>query len=562
MQAPRLNEVLARVVAWHNRHPLARRISASQVHSIGEVLLPFASAQPPAPAAPPPPHLPTIDELLAAEALSPEVAHFDALVRRAAHPEPTAADTPPPEAAPPPQAPSAPHDATGPDDGDETALDMPLLLPPGAADAGAADPAQDAMSGGVDLALADAQPAPAAPHRAAAPADAALGASAGPTTADTGGPEPVARPIGTPATAGDPARRSWLQRLLARLGAGRSRHPRLQPAFSMDFIWPLSPARVGRWARRHGQPQSLAPADWPRRVVDTDKARLAGLRQRGLAHSVSLHVLTAAIGVGDRRIRVLLDTDGAVLGPRAYSRARVATAAGLLVAAVLGAGWARWHPAPAAGAEVPAPAPAASAPASAPQATASAAVDAAALAASAPAPAASVAGHGVQAPGADAVGPSEAPAIPHLAVAASATPPGAASSASATDPAHPAESVASAPQHDIRPVLSAEARQAARAQAAALRGEAKPEPAAAAAPAPVYAVVSLPQARRDAAARALLLMQAAGRRLPPPAPEHGELMASQGSWRAAWWPFATLADAERARVLLAGRGVKAEVVEF
>ncbi len=52
MQAPRLNEVLARVVAWHNRHPLARRISASQVHSIGEVVLPFASAQP---AAPPPP---------------------------------------------------------------------------------------------------------------------------------------------------------------------------------------------------------------------------------------------------------------------------------------------------------------------------------------------------------------------------------------------------------------------------------------------------------------------------------------------------------------------------
>ena len=45
MQALRLHEVLARVVAWHNRHPLARRINASQVHSIGEVLLPFASAQ-------------------------------------------------------------------------------------------------------------------------------------------------------------------------------------------------------------------------------------------------------------------------------------------------------------------------------------------------------------------------------------------------------------------------------------------------------------------------------------------------------------------------------------
>ena len=46
MQVLRLDEVLTRVVAWHNRHPLARRIQASQVHSIGEVLLPFASAQP------------------------------------------------------------------------------------------------------------------------------------------------------------------------------------------------------------------------------------------------------------------------------------------------------------------------------------------------------------------------------------------------------------------------------------------------------------------------------------------------------------------------------------
>ena len=51
MQVLRLNEVLTRVVAWHNRHPLARRVQASQVHSIGEVLLPFASARPGAEAA-------------------------------------------------------------------------------------------------------------------------------------------------------------------------------------------------------------------------------------------------------------------------------------------------------------------------------------------------------------------------------------------------------------------------------------------------------------------------------------------------------------------------------
>ena len=29
------------VAAWHNRHPLARRITAAQVHSVGYVALPF-----------------------------------------------------------------------------------------------------------------------------------------------------------------------------------------------------------------------------------------------------------------------------------------------------------------------------------------------------------------------------------------------------------------------------------------------------------------------------------------------------------------------------------------
>jgi hypothetical protein len=57
-------------------------------------------------------------------------------------------------------------------------------------------------------------------------------------------------------------------------------------------------------------------------------------------------------------------------------------------------------------------------------------------------------------------------------------------------------------------------------------------------------------------------MKSAASRLDGPVPEHGELLESQGQWRAAWWPFTSLVDAERARVLLAGRGIKAEVVEF
>ena len=35
------DDLAARVVAWHNRHPLARRITAAQVVSLGWVSFPF-----------------------------------------------------------------------------------------------------------------------------------------------------------------------------------------------------------------------------------------------------------------------------------------------------------------------------------------------------------------------------------------------------------------------------------------------------------------------------------------------------------------------------------------
>jgi hypothetical protein len=75
-------------------------------------------------------------------------------------------------------------------------------------------------------------------------------------------------------------------------------------------------------------------------------------------------------------------------------------------------------------------------------------------------------------------------------------------------------------------------------------------------------VVSPGSASPEAANRSLVLMRSAAAKLDGGAPAHGELVNSQGQWRAAWWPFASLVDAERARVLLAGRGLKAEVVEF
>jgi hypothetical protein len=47
-------DLAARVVAWHNRHPLARRITREQVGGIGAVSLPFALAAPAADGAEPP----------------------------------------------------------------------------------------------------------------------------------------------------------------------------------------------------------------------------------------------------------------------------------------------------------------------------------------------------------------------------------------------------------------------------------------------------------------------------------------------------------------------------
>jgi hypothetical protein len=46
-------DIAARVVAWHNRHPLARRLRAADVFSVGHVALPFLdlAAAPPEPAA-------------------------------------------------------------------------------------------------------------------------------------------------------------------------------------------------------------------------------------------------------------------------------------------------------------------------------------------------------------------------------------------------------------------------------------------------------------------------------------------------------------------------------
>lgn len=44
-------DIAARAIAWHNRHPLARRLGAADVHSVGHVALPYLDSSSPAPAA-------------------------------------------------------------------------------------------------------------------------------------------------------------------------------------------------------------------------------------------------------------------------------------------------------------------------------------------------------------------------------------------------------------------------------------------------------------------------------------------------------------------------------
>lgn len=133
-------------------------------------------------------------------------------------------------------------------------------------------------------------------------------------------------------------------------------------------------------------------------------------------------------------------------------------------------------------------------------------------------------------------------------------------------------SAGSAPLGRVRPVLGDDVRLAARQEAATLRGTPLPMPGAAAsepasaAPAstspPVFAVVVRPRRYRQTAADDLKVLKRAIVKLSGEAPAHGELLSKDGEWRAALWPFDSQADAERARVLLAGRGLKADVVEF
>ncbi len=216
--------VAARVVAWHNRHPLARRIAAAQVHAVGYVGLPFVGA---------------------------------------------AGSGAPAAAAAPPQAAAAA--------GRDTEV--------------------------VDLGALEGSAGEAGSRRERALAHAPQQGAASGTAATPAGPAAVAAP----------AARTELPALAT-----------LTPDFSEDFIDPLRPREVARFAARAGQVLARPPGDGPVREVPADGAHPGRPPAR-------VYLLTAVVETGTRKSRVLtgIDLTAPVLGWRIFDTRRVAALAGL-----------------------------------------------------------------------------------------------------------------------------------------------------------------------------------------------------------------------------------------
>jgi hypothetical protein len=615
MDELRLPAVAARVVAWHNRNPLARRISAAQVRSVGYVALrlagdgaaepfpapaplPAASADGPLAAAvpgwvpdPPPGEPPPAP--LAAPAAAQDVDEAAALAALAEMAEPAAsAHT------------TAPA-VLDPAAGFEVELDLRADDGP---PAGAVEAADSAGGAPIATVAPPVDPPPADPPTLT---DEWSGPDRGPQPADTGAATAVQLPVWATAAGPSAARTlrasgsSLRDRLLGRGPAaapagvqgglltdhlaGRPADPAraFEHRQGDHFMAPLSPRAVARWVARHGRALLAAPQDGPVHAVST--ARVAGGPQGG-----TTYVMTAAIDVGGLRSRVLVGAGprAAVLGARLLSGPRVAAATVLVLALLLvlvAATWVlRWPAAAAAGSEtgaaVAAPPASAAAPASAPAAAASGAADSAA-----DAPAGS---HPDSPADAQPDPPADAQADPHAAAATESPVPA---------EADPHATAAPAPELRLTTVkpptayaqkgrialpgrgasLNDEDKAAARAAVEAARAQVgrapvtapaapapdpqaaeparSPTPAAKTAPVgPAFALSTRTlrtraEAEQVQAAMAALL-RAGG------SPVRLELLPEGEDWRVVAWPFADPASAEQARALLASRGMKVSVV--
>jgi len=324
----------------------------------------------------------------------------------------------------------------------------------------------------------------------------------------------------------------------------------LAAAFSEDFIAPLARNCIARFALRHGSAERPGDPDWPQRDVRADA--------EGLTASLSvLFLRTVCIEQGERRRRLLLSPTSPlrVLGSPIWSRPRIAVASLALstCAAMAAAG----------------------SPDTPDVATlrSTAAVDRAAPKRSEPA---------LALPKTLTPKATVAPAAVVLPVSMPA------SSSPNTAPFDLASRLPlkAGPGHsrpNIRPLLSDDERVAALQVGKRLRSM---EPAAVAALArsmqPVESASAKTPAKSMAPADAIaayalvtditrtriaseLRQQLIGSNATVgelPGTPHAELMQVGTGWRAVVWPFATQIEADKARRMLAERGIRTELLKF
>ena len=330
-----------------------------------------------------------------------------------------------------------------------------------------------------------------------------------------------------------------------------------QILFAAQTLYHAAPARLAAWLNRHAKVPCPAPDDWPRRPLDVEPSLAMQAQQAGLTTHVTVSVLTAAVDVDGKRLRLLL-AGGKRLrihGSRAIGMPRIGAAA--LAAAGAGA-VAVWGLMPT------------------PHMPASPALPDGVLATIAvpadPAPSA-VSAPTVQAAELPEAHPHEAAPEPALAQAEAAVPSASAAAPvelAQAEPAPPDVPVTTGPVRRIAPAIDAAARDAARTQSRALRAAT----AASAASAPavheradlikgtVYAIATRPTAKRDAAMSQLALMRGLLAQTRTEVPTRLDLMPAGRQWRVVWWPHPSRDSANKLLADVDARGLNAELIAF
>ena len=526
MEPLRLDTLATQVVAWHNRHPLARRISAAQVQAIGFVVLPAVQVQMVPLAAPPTP------EAAAAEV---DFAGMAAAVAVEA---------------------DAPADRIAADVAGDLEADVAAEL--------ATDIATDiAVDVAAEISIAQPSagaPPPAASLRERLTARPAAAASAAPSTAAPTAATATA-PISAPTTASP--------------GAAAGHHaPPLRLACSERIVDHTSAANLARWVLQHGRLLAVKlPAEAPVWQLPRDAA-LSVLRPGVPERPVSLLLRTATLHVGQRRLRLLVGpgADPAVLGPRLWSGPRLALACLPLLLLPVTAATAWWLGAQTARQQAHA---AVAGTVASPVTSASGIAEQAAQpAAHAASPASAAAATAAASAAYAASAASAAQASNAATLAALAQPPVEAEPRQGTVELPPLGPLFSDPRFDAtrqRRMAARAARAAApEAQAAAAPAEPllavpKPQAAALAVPTAAFALATRPLRTAAEAEQVQVAMRTLLTLTDNPASGQRRVQRVQripvgDDWRVMGGPDGSRAAAERARGLLLARGVKTEVV--